>query len=234
VDSLTGIEPGSFLENFGNAFFFSIQTFTTVGYGVISPKTWFADFLAASNALIGLMSFALATGLFFARFAKPSARILFSKFAIISNIDGGSSLQFRIANRRDKQLIDLEAKVNITWIENLNGERIRRFSTLSLERDKITLFPLNWTIVHKIDKNSPLFGLNQQEIIEKQFEILVLVEGFDSTYSQQVYCNSSYTCHELVWDVRFQRMFHPDEGQILLDLDKIDHTNPIYSIEEEE
>ena len=218
----------------GNAFFFSIQTFTTVGYGAISPRTWLADFLAASNALVGLMSFALATGLFFSRFAKPTANILFSKNAIITNINGQPSLQFRIANRRDKQIIDLEAKVTLTWLETIDQEQNRGFGVLELERDKITLFPLNWTIVHKITPQSPLYGLTKEEITQRQVEILVLVEGFDSSYSQQVHTNSSYTCNEIIWDVKFARMYRPVNGQLVLNLDMIDQMIPFNNFEEEE
>lgn len=235
VDCLKGVEPQSIVENFANAFFFSVQTFTTVGYGAVSPVGTLANIIASIDALVGLMSFALATGLFFARFSKPKAQIIYSKNAIITPYNNGTSFQFRIANLRNNKIIDLEAKVNMTWVEEIDGLKRRRFSLLDLEREKIFLFPLNWTIVHPITKRSPLYGKSMAQLKKMQAEFLVLIEGYDETFAQKVHTNNSYTSDEIIWDVRFERMYRPEQGQTLLELDKIHHYSSVTrGMEEEE
>jgi len=221
-ENLSGIPPGSPIQEFAQAFFFSIQTFTTVGYGAISPQGIAANLLASIDALIGLLSFALITGLFFARFSKPRAQLLFSHFAIIAPYRGGLSFQFRIANRRNNKIIDLTAKLTMTWIEDRNGEKIRRFAPLQLERDQISLFPLNWNIVHPIDEDSPLLNKTADDLEAMNAEFIVLIEGYDETFVQKVHANGSYTWKEMTWNVRFAPMYRHDDGVVVLELDKID------------
>ncbi|MEM9921057.1 MAG: ion channel, partial [Bacteroidota bacterium] len=158
TENLNGIEPSGPLPAFWEAFFFSVQSFTTVGYGAVSPSGFWANVVAALDALTGLMSVALATGLIFARFSKPRANILFSDFGIIAPYRKIKSFQFRIVNKRSNKIIDLEARVTATWLEPLkNGRNKRHFETLKLERSSVFLFPLNWTVVHPIDSDSPLY-----------------------------------------------------------------------------
>ena len=180
------------------------------------------------------MSFALATGLFFARFSKPEAQIIYSKNALITPFKKGTAFQFRIANLRNNKIINLEAKVNMTWVEEIDGLKRRRFSSLNLERDKIFLFPLNWTIVHSISKESPLYGKSMTELSKMQTEFLILVEGYDETFAQIVHTNNSYTWDEIIWDVRFETMYRPEKGKTFLELDKIHHFVPITRGSEEE
>ena len=235
VDSLSGVQAGnSFAEDFVLAFFFSIQTFTTVGYGAISPTSPASNIVASLDALVGLMSFALATGLLFARFSKPKASILFSNNGVIRPYRDTpyNSFQFQIVNRRNNRLINLQAKVTISWVENLNGEKIRRFALLELERDRVFLFPLNWVIVHIINKDSPLWGRTEEEVRAMEPEFIALIQAYDETFAQDVHANSSYTCDEVFWNRRFERMYFPDEnGQTVLELERVHH---IVALEEEE
>ena len=233
--NLAGIETGPWWHRLLNCFFLSVQTFTTVGYGAISPTNIGTNIIASLDALIGLISLALATGLFFARFSKPTAHIEFSKKGIIAPYEGGWSFQFRIANRRDNKIIDLEAKVTMSWTEIVDGEKRSRFAALELERDKIFMFPLNWTIVHPINPSSPMYGMSPDDLKACGAEFLVLIEGHDETFAQTVHTFSSYTWDEVVWGVRFERMYAPNtEGVTVLSLDKIDHITEIQGYLEEE
>lgn len=219
TDSLTGISPeASFGERFLGAFFFSIQTFTTVGYGGLAPVGVGANAFAAFIALFGWTALAVVTGLFYARFARPSQIILFSEQAIVAPYrDGLNSLQFRIANRRDTHLINVHARMVLTWLEA--GRR--RFAPLPLERDTVPLFPLNWTIVHPVTKDSPIYGWTKEEYCKKQSELLIMVEGYDEIYTQSVHVNNSYLHSEIVWNARFQPMYFERENTTELHLDRI-------------
>ena len=223
VDSLSGIVKGTAWENFSHAFFFSVQTFTTVGYGAVSPEGMAANWVASLEALIGLLSAALATGLMFSRFTKPTAQILYSSHAVIAPYQGGKGFMFRIANLKDNKIMDLEAKVSATWHEEENGQMVRKYAALKLERDKIFLFPLSWTIVHPLDENSPFHSNNEEKLREMDVEFLVMLEGYDESYNQMIYSNTSYTCDEILWDAKFKMMFYSDnEKGTVLELDKID------------
>jgi inward rectifier potassium channel len=224
VDQLSGVLDGHLLQDFANCFFLSVQTFTTVGYGAINPEGLGANIVASLCALVGLISFALATGLFFARFSKPKAQILFSDHAVIAPYRDLESFQFRIANRRNNKIIDLVARVSMTWIEE-ESEHVfrRRFASLPLEREKIFMFPLNWTLVHPITPKSPLYDKTPEDLKKMDAEFLILIEGHDETFAQTVHTTGSYTWKELVWNARFtRRYFDQKDGQTILELDRID------------
>lgn len=225
IECLNGTKAGNFWSELAQTFFFSVQTFTTVGYGAISPACLSSNILASLIALTGLMAVALATGLFFSRFSKPKAQIIFSKNAIIAPYkDGMKSFQFRIANRRNNQLINLEAKVTMSWVESeWDKSKRRRFYRMPLELDKVVMLPLNWTIVHAIDENSPLYGKSARDLEKMNLEVIVLIEGFDESYSQTVFTNASYCDEDVIWDVKFKPMYYPgNDGKTVLDLDAID------------
>lgn len=223
VENVAGIKLGNILQNFEQAFFFSVQTFTTVGYGGMMPSGMSAHIMASIIALVGNISFALSTGLFFARFSKPRAQILFSRNALMTphRNSGEPTLQFRIVNIRNNKIINLKVKVLFAWLEERNGRRERRFNLLTLERDEVTLFPLNWTILHYIDENSPLHRKGKLELLEQHAEILIQIEGYDETFSQNVHINSSYVAKDLLCDVQFKPMYYSEGGKTILELDKI-------------
>lgn len=234
IENLSGVTVRtSQVDNFFTAFFFSVQTFTTVGYGAISPVGAISNLIASFNALVGLLSFALATGLLFARFAKPKANIIFSKQAVVRPYRDTpyQSFQFQVVNSRNNRITNLEAKVAITWIEQNKQKSTRHFSLLELEREKLTLFPLNWVIVHIINNDSPVWKWTKQDYFDKQAEVIVLLKGFDETYSQDVNANSSYTCYEVRWNMRFERIYYAENGHTVIELDRV-HT--ILPLEEEE
>ncbi len=210
-------------EQFVEAFFFSVQTFTTVGYGAISPVGMAANLLASFVALFGLISAALATGLFFARFSRPRARIKFSEKALIApyHDTGMKSLQFRIANLRDNKLINVHATIVMTWLDGAGEEVRRRFAPLELERAQVALFPLNWTVVHVITDDSPLYEWTWQQMCRLKSELLVMVEGYDETFAQSVHANFSYTCEEIHWNARFAPMYYAEGESTVLHLDRI-------------
>ncbi|HMQ46758.1 MAG TPA: ion channel [Saprospiraceae bacterium] len=220
AQNLSGIESDAQLHPFWAAFFFSIQTFTTVGYGSVSPMGMAANLIAAFNALVGLMAFALATGLFFSRFSRPKSNIAFSEKAVFRRYHDSeyNSFQLQIVNRRHNKIINLEAQLNLSWIDHRGGNKVRRFATLSLERSKVVLFPLNWVIVHVIDENSPLWQKTREEIEEMEPEFLIMVQGFDETYAQTIHANSSYICEQIHWNARFKPMYYPQAGMTILEL----------------
>lgn len=202
------------------AFFFSVHTFGTIGYGNIAPMGLAANFVVVAESLMGLLGLALATGLIFARFSRPTAKILFSRVAVIAPYRDGTAWMFRITNARSNQLVELGAKVIFARFEDEDGRCIRRFYPLALERDKVVFFPLTWTIVHAIDEASPLYGYTRERLVQERAEFLILLTGFDETFSQTVHTRSSYLGDEVVWQARFGNLFnYPKSGEELLSVD---------------
>jgi inward rectifier potassium channel len=211
------------MNAFVNAFFFSIHTLTTVGYGNIYPRGVGANTVAAVEAATGLMVFAIATGLLYGRFSRPSARILFSDHLLVAPYQDGSSLQFRITNARSNVLMDLEARVLLMTVDPVDGQLKRDFFDLPLERRHVYFFPLTWTIVHPIDSASPLYGKTPEDLAKTSTELLILIQGFDDTFSQTVHARYSYRYDQIVWGAKFQPAFSVDpKGDLLLDVGRID------------
>lgn len=207
---------------FFNGLYFSSQTLTTVGFGSIAPKSHAANVLAAFEALIGLLGFAVATGLLFGRVSRPSARIGFSDRALIAPYQDGTSLQFRAVNRRANTLIEPEATAMLMTVNRADGGFKREYSLLKLEREKVLFFPLTWTIVHPIDSGSPLFGKTAEDLERVQAEVMVLVKAWDETFSQTVHQRISYRYDEIVWNARFAPAFAIDgNGDMVLDIDRL-------------
>ncbi|MBR9918127.1 K+ channel, inward rectifier [bacterium] len=210
------------INPFLKALFFSMQTFTTVGFGSIFPTDPLSNFVSGMEAMAGWIFFALATGLVYGRFSRPSARILFSNNALISPYQDGKALMFRIVNRRPNILMEMDAKVMLTMDVDLGKEVVRRYYNLKLETSSIHFFPLSWTLVHPLDESSPFHGLSKEELAKRNAEVLILIKGFDDTFSQHVHVRFSYVVDEIVWNARFIRNFYADEeGLINLDIDRV-------------
>ncbi len=224
AESLIGAASRELGGSAWRAFFFSVETFATIGYGDITPVGFPAHVVMVAESLVALMSQAVITGFLFARFARPRAAIKFSASMVVAPYRGGRGLMFRIANLRDSQLIDLEARVNCSWIKLGTRGIGRTFEQLALERSAVMLFPLAWTIVHPITETSPLWGLSDADLRAKDFEFLILISGLDETFAQQVHARSSYKPDEIVWGARFTNIFNPadDRGNLSVDVGRID------------
>lgn len=195
---------GTFLEDFLNGFFFSAQTLTTVGYGGIAPKGITANFIAAFEAMIGLLSFSFITGMLYGRFSKPKAIIEFSKTFLIRDFKDGKALMFRLMNSRKTVMIEPEISVTLSITkEDKNGEFKRNFYKLKLERDKIMYLPTIWTIVHQIDEDSPLFKYSNEEIKKLNAHIYILMSYHEEFFAQKVYQINSYSFKDIECDVTF-------------------------------
>ncbi|MCO5934879.1 ion channel [Mucilaginibacter sp. RB4R14] len=223
MDSLNGASGNSTSSHFLDAFFFSAQTISTVGYGHISPRGVVANSVAAFESMIGLLAFALATGLLYGRFSKPSAKIVYSVNLLVSPYkENGRGLMFRLANIRKNVLIDLNVEVIFSYNEFVDGKPVRRFFPLELERKYVSLLTLNWTVVHPLDANSPLIDILHEDLETCQATFAVLLKTFDDTFSQTVHSRTSYTAQDMVWNAKFVPMFNRDEdGRIELDMSKI-------------
>src|SRR6185503_12274273 len=173
-------------EPFYRAFFFSVDTFATIGYGNIVPVGVVPNVLVTIEALLNIVGVALATGVIFARFSRPSARVIYSRNAVVAPYRGITALEFRIANARSSQLIDVQVQAILTKIERSGASTVRRFYELELERNRVVFFPLSWTVVHPIAPGSPMFGLTHSDLVEADAELLVLLIATDETQSQTV------------------------------------------------
>ena len=207
-------------------FFFSVQTLATIGYGGLSPTGLAANILVTFQALIGGLGFALATGLLFAWFSRPSAKIIFSERAIIAPYRDMTAFEFRIVNANSNELVEVNATVSLSRVEVHRGKRVRRFYGLTLERDQVRFFPLHWVIVHPIDKSSPLHGVTQEELEKSDAEFLVLLTATDDTSPQSVHARSSYKYDELVWGAKFSDIFTTDKEGIGIDVRKLHDIEP--------
>ena len=220
-ENLQGGDPG--LGSFGNAYFVSTQTLTTVGYGHISPRGLVTSTLAALEGMLGVMGFAVLTGILYGRVSRPSARFVFSRKMLVAPYRDGTGLQFRVANRRRNVLMELQASVILMTVREEKGERVRRFEELKLERSSIYFLPLTWTVVHPIDESSPLRDYTPESLAAQEAEVLILIRAFDDTFSQTVYARHSYRHEEIQWNRRFEPAFRFDpDGDMVLDLNLID------------
>jgi inward rectifier potassium channel len=198
--AVANAKPGSFAD----AFFFSVQTMATIGYGDMHPQTLYANLLVTGEVLLAMMTLALATGLVFARFSLPSARVMFSGVAVIAPYDGSPTLMFRAANQRKNRILEAQVSASILREEvTAEGLRMRRFHDLRLTRARTPMFALTWTVMHVIDETSPLWGVTRESLAEEQAEIVVTIFGLDETVSQQIHARHSYLAEDIVWNRRF-------------------------------
>jgi inward rectifier potassium channel len=225
-DALHGSRALTTTEHLLEDFFFSVQTLATIGYGGLSPSGIAANILVTFQALIGGLGFALSTGLVFARFSRPSAKIIFSEKAIIAPYRKMKAFEFRIVNANSNELVDVNATVSVSRIEQDQGKRVRRFYGLKLERNQVRFFPLHWVIVHPIDKQSPLYGITHEDLEASDAEFLVLLSATDDTSSQTVHVRTSYKYDELVWGARFSDIFKTEGEGMGIDVRKLHDIEP--------
>ncbi|MBV9217325.1 MAG: hypothetical protein JO053_14240 [Acidobacteria bacterium] len=222
----TSAEP--MLNMFVRGFFFSVQTFATIGYGTIHPVGVTINLLVTIESYYSLIANALITGVVFARFARPTAKVKFSKVAVIAPYRGRHGFMFRLVNGRSNQLIEVEIKVMFARFLDENGQAVRRFDFLELERNKVAFFPLSWTVVHPIDERSPMYGLTSEDLIRTDAEILILLTATDETFSQTVHTRSSYKPEEIKCGYRFVSIYNEvqDGEPISINVRKLSTVEP--------
>ena len=229
VEHLNGMIVNSETDKFIEAFFFSTQTFTTVGYGRISPTGFTTSAIAAAEALVGLLSFALATGLFYGRFSRPKAYIRYSGNAVIAPFKEITALMLRIAPFKNTTLTDAEATLTVAMSVEENGKPVNKFFPLELEYSKVNALNLSWTIVHPINENSPFYRFTAEDFGTIKGEVMVFVKAFDDMFSNTVVSRSSYTFREIVVGAKFQPMYHRNEvaNKTILELEKLNSYLPV-------
>jgi len=231
VGALDGAADNTALSHFWAAFFFSAQTISTVGYGHISPIGMAANSIAALESMMGLLAFALATGLLYGRFSRPSAQIKYSKNILVAPYqENGKGLMFRLANQRRNILLDLEIELIFSYNADVNGKTVRQFFPLELERKSVSILTMNWTIVHPLTEDSPVYGMSPEQLEQTEAGFAVLLKAFDETFSQTVHSRTTYQANEIVWGAKFKPVFDRDpNGRIVLDLRKINEHEMINS-----
>jgi|TARA_Y100000385_G_scaffold290139_1_gene362020 inward rectifier potassium channel len=219
AENILGTDPANG-PIFFQIFFFSIQTFTTVGYGTLAPLGIATQIIAAIEAFVGFMSFSLATGLLYGRFSRPRSKLMFADNFVFSKYEDGYSFKFKLTNLRDVVLQDVEAKI-ITMFnkENKAGKLVRTYYEVPLTLPKLDIMALTWTLVHKIDKDSPFWERNKEEIIKQQPEFLIFVNGFDEIYSERTRARKSYVADDIIWNKNFATNFKSlDNGKLVMDV----------------
>ena len=216
--SIAGAKPHSFADSF----FFSVQTLGTVGYGLMTPKTMYANLLVTAETFCNLVIVALSTGLIFTRVSRPTARVMFSRVAVVTNYEGVPTLMFRAANQRGNQILEAEVTVSLAkQVTTIEGHTMRQFQELKVARSRSPLFVLSWLIMHRLDETSPLYGCSGKSLNESGSEIIVTLSGLDDTFAQRIHARHSYLPGEIVWDKQFEDMLSFDQdGRRVVDYNR--------------
>ena len=216
--------------NFWDAFLFSVQTIGSINYTGFVPQTIYANVVVSMEAFVGILTIALFTGIIFARFSRPFARVVFSKVAVITPFDGVPTLMFRTANQRGNQILDAAITLSVARQQTTReGIVMRRFEELKLVRSRTSLFALSWTIMHRIDETSPLYGVDLACCYDNQIEIIAMLSGVDETLADRVYARHAYASDDILWDRRFVDVLsvHPN-GRRIVDLTRFHDTVPLF------
>jgi inward rectifier potassium channel len=223
-DSVAGARVGSFED----AFFFSVQTFASIGYGVMSPKTPYAHMIVTLEAIMSLLTIAIVTGLSFSRFSRPTARVIFSQNALITHYNGTPTLIIRAANARHNQIVEAQAQLYFTRDEEtIEGTRMRRFYALSLSRSHTPSFMLSWNIMHTIDHSSPLHHITTEQFRECGGQLILSIAGVDETVNYNIHVRRTYDVNEMLWDHHFVDIIYTDEvGDRYIDYNNFHNTRP--------
>jgi inward rectifier potassium channel len=224
-DCIVNSKPGSFAD----AFFFSVQTFAGIGYGVLSPKTAYANYIVVIEAITGLLAIALLTGLSFARFSRPTAKVMFSKFAVVMPQNNLPTLMLRTANQRRNQILEAQVRLSLSRDEvTTDGHHIRRFYELQVLRSYNPTFSLSWTLMHPIDEQSPLYGFSAESLAESQSQIIVSLSGIDETVYQNVHARHTYGANNIIMNHQLVDIIHVvDERNRYVDLASFHHVVPL-------
>ncbi len=223
VSNLGLTQPLSLGQQFMEAFFFSSQTLTTVGYGHMAPYGMLANIVASIESLIGILTFALVTGLIYGRFARPKAYLLFSPNILVAPYKDGKAVMFRMATYKNNHLTEVEANMTLALHVQENGKTVTKFYPLKLEMPKINSLALSWTVVHAINEDSPLYGFTMDDVVDAKMEVIIYVKAFDDHFSNTVQQRTSYIYHQVVYGAKFLPMFEKatDGSYTLLALNKI-------------
>lgn len=235
ISKLSGVEKSdNFIANFTQAFFFSSQTMTTVGYGHVAPSGFIANAVASIESFLGIITFALVTGMFYARFSRPKAYIRFSDNFLVAPYKDGKAIMFRAATYKNNHLTEVNAEVTAVIHQMENEKRVSRFYPVPLEISRINSLALSWTCVHYITEESPFWLMTEQDLLESRVELMVTVKGFDDHYSNTVQQRTSYTHDEMVYGAKFEPMYHRSENDNIteVNLNKVNKYAPYVFAEE--
>ncbi len=223
-----GIEnarPGSFMD----AFFFSVQTLATIGFGKMAPVGMAANMLVTFEALLSFCFLALVTGLVFSKFSRPTSRVIFSNVAVICPYNGVPHLMLRLANERGNSIVDASANLSLLRIEtSKEGQKMRRFHDLKTVRHHVPILQLTWTVMHPIDEHSPLYNISPEKLRKDEVEIIISLTGIDETLSQTIHARYSYLAEEIICNATFEDIIRrTKENKVEINYNLFHKTKPI-------
>lgn len=226
--ALEGIDQSTAGQRLLGCFFFSVQTFATIGYGRITPQGVLPNFIVTFEAMVGMLEVAVATGLVFSRFSRPTSRVVFSDKALITTIDGERCFVFRMANERLNQIVDARVRVTLLKTEKTReGVTYRNMYDLKLEREHTAIFALTLTVVHPLTAESPLANMTVVDMKEADMLLIVSVLGLDETFSQSVHSRYTYSVEDIIWDRQFVDVLGENaEGVSTLNLGNLSAIGP--------